>query len=488
MNNRPTLTTARTGSEVCEAVARWCWWESHHAECPPSHIPTLSALTAWLGTSDRSVNAIAEEQSSLLRACLRVRYPQMRDVRWMVVERQPDAVADDDLVACCLLPDDDLSPDDAVTLGKGSQPPAIKLPFLRVHALWVALRPRPHHPLSPLVDAWQRRTTKREPYVPTKRASLPRFSKMNDDDVTLPTFLDGSTPPSPGGQLMLPGFSDAITVCPSWLLWLFDRAGGSALPAGRGARWDLRLFVYALLHMHISDRDGLWHTYLYPTERVIAWLHPRGWANERRDWNKLPEALHALRERLSYVPVPGIGYVATLIPSVIPSAPTDPFIEFTIRVPSIAAHGDRIDWPRLVTYGVKSDRLFRAYLAVTAWMGRSSNRGHPITRDIAPPVIADDGTPKRRKGKIVVGPDGKQRRRLGAIVRSKTEFVPNPAARYAGPILSEGDLTRMIALDPTNRYHRYDARAAFERMHADGVIDLQSDGSGGFLIFGPRVN
>lgn len=476
MNDRPTLTTARTGSEVCDAVARWCWWESHRTECPPSHIPSLPALTSWLAASDRSVNAIAEEQGTLLLACLRVRYPQLRDAWWMVGERQPDAAADDELVACCLLPHDGRSPGDADTLN-----------LMRVHALWVALRPRPHHPLAPLVDAWQRRTTKRAPYIPTKRASLPRLSEINEDDITLPTFLDDSNPPAPGEQLMLPGFGDVITVCPSWLLWLFDRAGGSALPAGRGARWDLRLFVYALLHMRISDRDGLWHTYLYPTERVIDWLHPRGWANRRRDWNKLPEALHALRERLSYVPVPGIGYVATLIPSVIPSTPTDPFIEFTIRVPRIAAHGDRIDWPRLVAYGATSDRLFRAYLAVTAWMGRSSNRGHPITREIAPPVIADDGTPKRRKGKIVVGPDGKVRQRPGAIVRSRTELVPNPAARYAGPILSEPDLTRMIALDPTNRYHRRDARAAFERMHADGVIDLQRSG-GGFLIFGARVN
>ena len=503
MNDRPTLTTARTGSEVCEAVARWCWWESHQTECPPSHIPTLPALTAWLATSDRCVNAIAQEQSALLRACLHGRYPHMRDAwRWTIGGRQPDTAADDDLVACCIVP----SLDDADALGipptiapadTSIQPHTLRsvtsggwepIPLLRVHALWVTTpQPRSHHPLAPLVGAWQRRTTKRTPYVPTKRASLPRLSKISEDDVTLPTFIDDSNPPSPGEQLMLPGFGDVITVCPSWLLWLFDRAGGSALPAGRGARWDLRLFVYALLHMRISDRDGLWHTYLYPTEQVIDWLHPRGWANRRRDWNKLPEALHAMRERLSYVPVPGIGYVATLIPSVIPSTPTDPLIEFTIRVPSVAAHGDRIDWPRLVAYGATSDRLFRAYLAVTAWMGRSSNRGHPITREIAPPVIADDGKPKRRKGKLVVGSDGKQRHLPGAIVRSKTDLVPNPAARYAGPILFEPDLTRMIALDPTNRYHRRDARAAFERMHADGVIDLQRS-DGGFLIFGPRVN
>ena len=221
------------------------------------------------------------------------------------------------------------------------------------------------------------------------------------------------------------------------------RAGQSRFPAALrqgghgggdpGARWDLRLFVYALLHLDVADRDGEWHTIrllaapehaarIYETTgkrlpSVEDWLHPNGWANKRRDWHKLPAALDRMR-RLAYVPVPGIGRVAVLFPSVIPSAPSDSLIEWTIRIPRVAAHGDRLNWPRLLDYGTESDRLFRAYLAVAAWLGRSANHGHPITRQIAAPVLGPGGKPRRRKG--------------GAIIRSATERTDNPARRSGG--------------------------------------------------------
>ena len=66
------------------------------------------------------------------------------------------------------------------------------------------------------------------------------------------------------------------------------------------------------------------------------------------------------------------------------------------------ANGDRLNWPRLLAYGADSARLFRAYLAVTAWLGRSAKRGHPITRQIAAPVHGPDGKlARRRKGGAV---------------------------------------------------------------------------------------
>ena len=67
--------------------------------------------------------------------------------------------------------------------------------------------------------------------------------------------------------------------------------------------------------------------------------------------------------RLAYVPVPGIGRVAVLFPSVIPSTPSNPLVEWTIRIPRVGANGDRLNWPRLLAYGADSARLFRAYLA-----------------------------------------------------------------------------------------------------------------------------
>ena len=127
--------------------------------------------------------------------------------------------------------------------------------------------------------------------------------------------------------------------------------------------WPLRLFVGSLLHLRIAERDGQWRTLRFPHLRkheadwpiggvpsIEAWLHPNGWQNRRRDWKQLPTGLMAIRDRLTYVPVPGAGPVAIVFPSVIPHAPDDPIVEFTVRIPSAAAHGARLDWPRLCQY------------------------------------------------------------------------------------------------------------------------------------------
>ena len=40
----------------------------------------------------------------------------------------------------------------------------------------------------------------------------------------------------------------------------------------------------------------------------------------------------------------------------------------------------------------------------------------------------------------------------------------------------------MIGFDPENRSQRQDTRKAFDRLHADGIIDLQRE-AGGYRIF-----
>ena len=149
------------------------------------------------------------------------------------------------------------------------------------------------HLLFSVVAAWQNRVTEREPFNQRRRGSLPRLSTMDEDPVFLASNfpVDSGAPTEPYGQLSLPGFTDMVAVpgCTSWLLWLFDRAGGS-IAQGRGAPWDMRLWVYAILQLKVEDRDGLWHTLRFPTEEVIGWLHPNGWTNFRRDWENLPKA------------------------------------------------------------------------------------------------------------------------------------------------------------------------------------------------------
>ena len=153
-----------------------------------------------------------------------------------------------------------------------------------------------------------------------------------------------------------------------------------------------------------------------------------------------------------------------------PRASCDPMVEFTVRIPASAAYGARADWQLLCRYGAVSAPLYRAYLSTVAYFDHSARAEHPITADIAAPVLNDDGNPKRRKG--------------GQIVRSAHDTEPNPAARFVRP-LTDADLARMIGFDGDNRDHRRQARQAFERLDADGIVDMQRKGSGVFL-FGPR--
>ena len=444
-------------------MARACWAKAHDgAECPKEHIPTPADLAGWL--TEAPEQGCADGLAKFFGIDMA---PAVDKWRWLP---SPDGASIE------------------AHLATSSAGWRVTISLAEVHARWRAYGPpSSRHPLAALVVAWQVRPTERAPFAPTARASLPRLSKLVADEATLPDFPDGGPPPPAEGQLLLPGFGAAVRGCASWLLWLFDLAGGESLASGRGAPWDLRLFVYALLHLDVADRDGAWHTIRLPAapehaagihettgKRLLSvedWLHPKGWANKRRDWHRLPAALDRMR-RLAYVPVPGIGRVAVLFPSVIPSAPSDPLIEWTIRIPRVAAHGDRLNWPRLLTYGADSARLFRAYLAAAAWLGRSANSGHPITPRIAAPVRGPDGRPRRRKG--------------GAIIRSATELTDNPARRYVGPPLSESDLTRMIGFDPTDRRRRRDARLAFERMEEDGVIVIERSGAGWLLFGGPK--
>ena len=432
------LNAATAADEILFHLSRLCWlYRFPGTECPETQIMTPGELIAWL--------------PKIPQAAVGVLWPAIIATHAGNQARAGEPVS---------TPQDDPDVESAL-------PGAIELIHRGKGDVGIV------HLLFSVVAAWQDRVTERKPFSPRQRGSLARLSAIGKDPVFLgsgfPVNVDAPT--EPFGQLSLPGFTDTavVTGCTSWLLWLFDRARGS-IAQGRGAPWDMRLWVYAILHLDVGDRDGLWHTLRFTTEEVIGWLHPNGWANQRRDWENLPKALITLRDSLAYVPVPGLGMVAMLFPSVIPNVSSDPLVEFTIRVPPSAARGDRIYWPLLIAYGAESTRLFRAYLAVSAWLGRSAHRGHPITRQIPAPVLGADSKPLRSK--------------KGRIVRSKTKRNPNYVARYVETDLTEHDLARMIGFDPIERQRRHDARFAFERMDDDGVIDLQRNGRY-FAIFGP---
>lgn len=325
---------------------------------------------------------------------------------------------------------------------------------------------------SALSVVWKTTPQDVEPFRPVKRASLPRLHRSKQREVvTLPGFALGTPTPVSSTQSAdpwLPEFAPAVTGCPSWLVELFDRAGGTVTTPGHGAPWDMRLWIAALCSVPVDARTGAADLMPFRVQDVIDWLHPDGWANRRRDWHRLPEAL----ERLGSLRVTLYGRLVALVHALaIPKRwDSNAQVILQVRVPRSAAAGVRLDWDRLRRYGARSASLYRAYLAVSAALDGSAHNGLPITRQIAAPVLRDDGEPKRRKD--------------GSIVRAAGELVPNPAARFA-PVWTDADAARFLGYDPRDKRRRYDARKALQELHKDGVIDLHRGRGGTFRLFGP---
>ena len=352
--------------------------------------------------------------------------------------------------------------------------------------------PLPGHPLAPIVRAWiewrKNKPTPGAPYVVTKRASLPRFEA---DGAHLPDYTpSGLVAPD---QPFLPGFEPMANGFPHWLLEAFRLSGGAISQGGR-LPLSLSLWFGAMVRLPIALRNGQWRTLTFPhriehehpedcecraphscpfpgVDAVERWLWPDGWANrtKTRYAHSIAEGLHGLRD-LAYMPIPGIGSVAVIFPSVIPKTRTDPLVEFTLRIPTVAAHGARFTWPTFARYAARGATVPRGYLSAMAHLHRSAHKGHPVTRMIAAPILGPYGQPVRRKG--------------GAIVRSATEVIPNPQARFV-PTLTDSDFARMVGYDPRNltRYARLQGRKAFNVLAEDGHIELVRDGKG-FRIFG----
>lgn len=489
------LEAARALPEVLDALARHAWWTRYKTEpdkreaCPSDMIPSEADLVEWLPECPESGR---QESAQLVEAMLSppaqllgLTFPfnsKAKRQRPSVVFKPVGLLQNTEPVI-------ELSGkhlgvyvvSEAMTWGhlwqlwmarpNKSFPVPDRTSLETLHWVWRTLpaQDRPRHFLAPLVQAWQRRPVPGRDWKLTSRAYLPGPMKRDENLDRLPDFPRADTPPQPKQKFLWSYMEPAVTRCPSWLLWLFDRVGGVSMSAGRGAPWEMRLFIGALLHLAVPDRDGNWRIRRFPTTDVIKWLHPNGWENQRRDWHRFPEALDRMARDLGWVPVPGIGRVAMIFPSVIPEKPSDPLVEFMIRLPASGAKGARMDWPRLCLYGTKSAGLYRAYLSAAALLERSAHRGMPITQTIGKPLLLPDGRPRRRKG--------------GALVRSRTEREPNPAAQFQ-PVLSNADLATMIGFNAGTRKQRFAARKHFEQLHADGVIRMGHH-KGGVQLFGP---
>ena len=331
--------------------------------------------------------------------------------------------------------------------------------------------------LAVVVEARWPRTV--EPRRPVNRASLARLHRAAASDAAhLPGFKLQPAAAVQSDQGMLPGFEPFTSGVPSWVLSMFDQAGESSSQRGRkGAPWAMRLWVYSLLMVPVAEWDGRTGTTAGP-----AWAISSGGSGPmdgtvptgRSNWPAFRDRLIGLGTiRPRIIGPDGRAYmVETVRAPVVPELwNPDAICPIFVSIPRSAAAGAAVDWPALLRYGADSPGMFRAYLATVAMIDYTARKGHGITREIAAPVlrVRADGTPKRRRG--------------GLIVRDPARPIPNPAARYVGRLTDE-DLRRMIGL-PNERVYRTRARRFMERLHEDGVIDLERLPDGRVRIFAP---
>ena len=297
---------------------------------------------------------------------------------------------------------------------------------------------RSHEPI--MREVW-RQLDAVEPANVGRGAMLPAIHRAKPDEAERMRLLEFNDEPVVGDQLMIPGVGGRNgEACPAWMLGLFDATGGRALAdSGKGVSWDLCLFVGALLHLPHFERNGHERRLILPARDVIRWRHPGGWKHRSRDWRKFTDALHRVHNLR--VPIPGGDRVALIYVERLPASPSGR-VSFRFMIPTGAASGARVHWPTLCQYGTESARLYRAYLSACAVLDHTATNGEPL-----------------RAGS-------------GALARLVPSFTAEELGRMAGFMVG-------------HRKSRQRGLEAFQRIEADGHIELRPDGAR-WKIIGPR--
>lgn len=508
------LSIAKNPPDILREVARSLWGKAHNDECPSEHIPTEQnildywphltedamdnaneRLTAVLwplsgnDTIDEEGDGDAEELSKRIAATRETtppdgvktapKYRLPAPAEWLAGEVEGLAemgVGRPGQIAAVVRKLEERDEGDGwISTSIEYQTLALK----EVHRRWVKLgQDAPPHPVAPIVAAWQKRVVAVPPFHPNPEVRLLNFrveKKINQEEgkrllsMPIPQPLNEL---QDGTQLNfdLPNLPNRQG---NWLLKLYDRLGGPSMKEGRGAPYELHLFMGAMLHLPIEQRTNDFRRLVFKTEEVIRWLHPKGWSQRARDWANFPKALYRLGRELGWVHIPGVGNVLMIGATVIPQTPEDAKVEFMVRIPKAIAQGGEIDWPRLCQYRRESVVLYRAYLCAADHIYQSARKGQGITRQIGQEILDEFGVPLRKSG--------------GSKKRDWSRLKDNDAAQFVKK-MTNGQLTELIGLDPDNKAHRIKTIEAFRQLDKDGVIDLFHEGgpkTGRWQIFAP---
>ena len=291
----PTYGTAKTTSEIIEAVARAAWWKEHNStKCPSHKVPSEVELRGFvikenqhgeslndfehLPRPDSPWPADPEKSAWDLDPS---KHPWQRQVAKLVERTLGRICQDVSLEATSNVPG--ASPDmfgDVVILiwvGELSAEPELDVPrepysgelsmlplsipelHGRLQALPKNLRP-PQHPLEPLVKAWQERPTPVERNTRKDRTIPSRLGMVNGSDSRAgklfnPAMYLGEA--QDGGQPVMPGFAEYFQdlPTPALPLVLYDLGIEQEVrQGGEGAPLALRIWVESILSVGITDR------------------------------------------------------------------------------------------------------------------------------------------------------------------------------------------------------------------------------------------
>ena len=314
-------------------------------------------------------------------------------------------------------------------------------------ALCEAWQPDEHeHPLPALLMAWLEHRIdpihEGTSMVPVRVAPRERQARLVD-----------LTPQAqqPTAQLPLPTFAPHRDAVPPWLLDVYDQMGSYAT-GGSGAPIALRLLTATLLR-HPRDQRGLRQHIELPASELVRWVWPNGWSQAAQRWHTLTAALDLIHRWR--IPLREQGdFWAPITVRRIPAS-LDGWCVMDLELPDNAP-GARIDIDRLAAYGVRSNPLFRAYLASACIIDKAATNGRPVTRSRSSSLQlrfvrrmdAHDLARTIDGSYDSLNPKGKRRRRrsaLDAYVRLDKDGVID--------LMPVGDKWRVLGVRKPDRSH-----------------------------------
>ena len=469
------LDQAEETAGILSELARLCWRVNHREECPQEQIPTLSELGQWLreapaGARDQANQRLNELVEILART---VEFDNLdpfkdRDFRWqwMALSSAPilfAAFAHHDPTCHTVVLKGDL------TLGE-------------VQALWRRI-PRadlPHHPLAPIVAAWQEKPTPIEP----DRNAKPIIGKA------FTTRLDRTTPHAPALDVVdVPGlvpyradlFAPAEGDTPSLVKTLYNAAGEIPTRQGR-APLAAVLWLEGLLSIPTQYRDGHLHSMQFTRRELYehwAGCDPRHWRTREADRQDL-----ALGRMANTRITVGEGWYVPLIVQATEGPHLNSRVSVLVRLPEETQQGPSV--PRRILRKLLTSKLaWLGFINICVHLDRYGGRKGHLIAATRPEVKRNEQSQiLDHKGEVIRNRRGYPIDRYTdprAIHTGKRE--PNPARTQYPALGKDERIALFYPLDPpTSPQDERDkwkaTKRALRRIEREGglVIEKVRDG------------